>query len=282
MAPNQAQIIDGKQLAAAITQSLTVRVAQLMPKPKLAVILVGDDIASHTYVALKEAAAQVAGIVFEKHLFPSGTDEVEVTDLIGHLNADPGVNGILVQLPLPGGWHENQVIGTIVPSKDVDGFHPDNVRALLAGQPGIVPGLAEGIVELAASTGTSFAGKRAVVLANSEVFSQPLRYLFEKAGATAQAVNPSVVGCREACTAADILVAAIGRPEFVKRGMVKAGSVVVDVGYNRIGEGTVGDVDFTSVSRVAGWITPVPGGVGPVTVAKLLQNVVRAYELQRQ
>ncbi|MFA6097996.1 MAG: bifunctional 5,10-methylenetetrahydrofolate dehydrogenase/5,10-methenyltetrahydrofolate cyclohydrolase [Patescibacteria group bacterium] len=277
----KANIIDGNKIAESIRAELTRRVADFSAPPGLAIILIGDDPGSHTYVHLKEKAAREIGIYFEKHLFPANIAEKKIIDLIESLNKNSSIHGIVVQFPLPSGWRKDNIIDAISVEKDVDGFHPDNVKALLADRPLIVPGLATGIMELIQSTGVPLQGKQAVILANSKVFSGPLGHLLRQQGVAVSACNPEQADCQLISQKADILVVAIGRPGLIKAEVVKKGAIVIDVGYNRVAGRPVGDVDFDSVQEKAGWITPVPGGVGPMTVAMLLKNVFTAYEKQK-
>lgn len=273
--------IDGRKIAMSIRKELREKVAKLKEKPGLAIILIGDDPGSHVYVSLKEEAAREAGIYFEKYIFPATVSEVGVLELIRQLNANKAIHGIVIQFPLPEGFSKEYIISAITPEKDVDGFHPDNIKALLASKPLIVPGLAAGIMKLVESTAVELSGKRSLVIANSRIFSEPLGYLLEQQGVETEACNPDKSNCDYLSREADILVVAIGRPNLIKAQAVKPGAIVIDVGYNRINNRPVGDVDFESVGNKAGWITPVPGGVGPMTVAMLLKNVVKAYENQQ-
>jgi len=274
----QVKLINGKKIALSIKSELKKKVSQLDQKPGLAIILIGDDPGSHTYVELKEKAAKEIGVNFEKHLFPASVSENEVILLIRQLNKKKEINGIVVQFPLPTGFNKDNIITAIELKKDVDGFHPDNIKSLLAGQQVIVPGLAVGIMELIKSTEESLSGKKALVIANSKVFSEPLGYLLEQAGVSVSACDPDKKDCDSLSNQADILVVAIGRAKLITAATVKKGAIVIDVGFNRVDDKVVGDVDLNSVKDVAGWITPVPGGVGPMTVAMLLKNVVKIYE----
>jgi methylenetetrahydrofolate dehydrogenase (NADP+)/methenyltetrahydrofolate cyclohydrolase len=279
---SQAKIIHGKKIADSVLRDVKQRVAKFSQKPGLAIILVGSDPASYIYVGLKERAAQQVGVALEKYLMPEQIGEQKVLDKIKELNGRPDINGILVQLPLPKGYDTDKVISAIQPIKDVDGFHPANIQSQLQGRPGLVPGLAAGVVELVKSTKSALSGKKTVIISNSRIFYQPIAFLMEKLGGRVGHVSPDDTALSEQARAADVIIVAIGRPRFVKKNMVKPGAIVIDVGYNRLNGKAVGDVDFTGVAEVADWITPVPGGVGPMTVAMLLQNVLRAYELQRQ
>ncbi|MFA5051764.1 MAG: bifunctional 5,10-methylenetetrahydrofolate dehydrogenase/5,10-methenyltetrahydrofolate cyclohydrolase [Patescibacteria group bacterium] len=278
----QAHSIDGKKIADSILSDVKQRVAKLAAKPGLAIILVGTDPASYIYVGLKEKASQFAGIAFEKYVLPESTGEQKILDKISELNGRTDINGILVQLPLPKGYVADKVVGAIDPMKDVDGFHPANLQALQQGRPGLVPGLAAGIVELVKSTGVRLPGKRAVIISNSQVFCQPIVFLLAGLGCAVEQVGSRDAGLAEKTSSADVIIVAIGRPKFVKKEMVKSGAIIIDVGYNRLNGKAVGDVDFSRVCESAGWVTPVPGGVGPMTVAMLLHNVLHAYELQRR
>lgn len=273
-------VIDGITIADRITKPLKQKVASLSGTPGLAVVLVGDDPASHVYVGLKEEAAQEVGIHFEKYLLPATTDQQEVIELLQSLSRKKEIHGIIIQFPLPKGFDKTSVINAITPEKDVDGFRPDNIEALLAGRPIIIPGLSAGIVQLIDSTGEELNEKRAIVIARSKVFSEPLGYLLGHKGITVKAYLPDDKVLKRKAPTADILIVAVGEPKLITGDMVKEGAIVIDVGYNRVDGKPVGDVDFKSVSAKASWVTPVPGGVGPVTVAMLLYNVARAYEQQ--
>ncbi len=278
----QVHIIDGKKIATNLRSELQQQVKKFATQPGLAIILIGDDPGSHTYVGLKEKAAQEAGIYFEKHIFPDTVPEEIITTLINKLNDNEKINGIVVQFPLPPALSKDHIIKAIKPSKDVDGFHPANMKALRQGRPSITPALSEGIVRLIKSTKVPLSGKRVLVLANSTIFSEPLDCLLAKEGVQTQGCNPEVGQCQLSSQQADILVVAIGQPRKITASYIKPGAMVIDVGYNRVAEKPVGDVDFESVSQKAGWLTPVPGGVGPMTVAMLLKNVVYAYQQQHQ
>jgi methylenetetrahydrofolate dehydrogenase (NADP+)/methenyltetrahydrofolate cyclohydrolase len=265
-------IIDGKKLALQIRQKIKKEIAELGIKPGLAVILVGADPASHLYVGLKEKAAAEVGINFEKYLFFATEPEEKIIAKIQELNARPDINGIVVQLPLPQGYDESKIVAAIDPLKDADGFHPENIAKLLADEPEIVPPVIAGIFKLIESTGTELINKKITILANSEILAKPLKKLLEgnEVKVALHPENPAAIS-RDA----DIVITALGRPRVITGEMIKPGSILIDVGTTRMDDGqTVGDVDFDSASQVAGWITPVPGGVGPMTVAMLLQNVL--------
>lgn len=283
-----AKLIDGKAVAASIRERLAVEVAQYSAahnqKPKLAAILVGDDPASQVYVRNKEQACQKAGFASDVHRLPGFTTEEQLIDLVMRLNHDHSVHGILIQLPLPRQIHATTVLDSVNPLKDVDCFHPENVGRLVQGRPRFLPCTPHGLQVLLKESGTKVDGAHVVVLGRSEIVGKPVAMMLAQKGDTA---NATVTICHsktrdlEAITrSADILIAAIGQPEFVKGSMVKPGAVVIDVGINRSGDRLVGDVEFGSVSEVASAITPVPGGVGPMTIAMLLENTLAAARLQ--
>ncbi|MDZ7373633.1 MAG: bifunctional methylenetetrahydrofolate dehydrogenase/methenyltetrahydrofolate cyclohydrolase FolD [candidate division KSB1 bacterium] len=289
-----AEIIDGKAIAAEIHAELKEEVRRLKATgitPGLAVILVGDDPASASYVRMKERACKELGIISFHYEFPAGTDEETICRLIRELGRDSRVHGILVQLPLPEPLEQGTVLETIPPQKDVDGLHPYNMGRLLQGTPTFIPCTPAGVQELLLRSGNSPEGKHVVVVGRSNIVGKPLAALLmqKKAGA-----NATVTVCHSGTpdlTAqlkrADIVVAAMGVPKFITRDMVRPGCVVIDVGVNRVEDPTaergyrlVGDVDFDSVSEVASAITPVPGGVGPMTIAMLMRNTVMAAQIQ--
>ena len=274
------QIIDGKRIAEVLKGSLKTKVASLPTQPGLAIILIGGDPASHVYVGLKEGVGRTVGIHVEKHILDDTVPEQDVVNLLHSLNQRSDIHGIIVQFPLPKTLHKQTIIEAIHPDKDVDGFRPDNIEALLAGRPKIIPGLAAGIVQLIDSTREVLDGKKAVVLANSKIFSVPLSYLLEQRGVTTAAYPHKHKGWERKTRAADILIVAVGEPAIITEKVIKEGSIIIDVGSNRVGDKAVGDVDFESIQEKASWATPVPGGVGPMTVVMLLYNVMRAYEEQ--
>ncbi len=301
-----AVLLDGTATAAAIRQRVRAAVTALggsTPIPALRVLLVGENPASLSYVGSKTKAAREAGIHAETVRLPAGLSPGELLAEVARANADPAVHGILVQLPLPAGHQPAAVLDSLAPLKDVDGFHPENVGLLHQGRPRFVPCTPAGILELLAAYGIQIAGRRAVVLGRSDIVGKPMASLLTARDATVTTCHSKTRNLAAICSEADILVAAIGRPGFVTKDFVREGAAVIDVGINRIesldglGEGLrrserirlaleargrtlVGDVDFDEVSNVAGWITPVPGGVGPLTVAMLLDNTLRAARLQ--
>jgi methylenetetrahydrofolate dehydrogenase (NADP+)/methenyltetrahydrofolate cyclohydrolase len=266
------KIIDGKALAEKILSKLKTKVSKLTYSPGLAVILVGDDPASHLYIKLKEKAAKEAGIYFEKNLFNSFTQEKEILEKIDQLNINPKIHGIIVQLPLPRHLDEDNIIKHISWQKDADGFHPFNVKNLLQGQKVIEPGLIKSIFALLKETKVNLKAKKVTILANSDVFIQPLKFLLEKKKAEV-IVKKSGEYFQDTTREADIVIAAYGRPLFLKANMIKEKAVLIDIGTNRAEEGkTVGDIDSEDIKEKAAWLSPVPGGVGPLTVAFLLEN----------
>jgi len=277
-----AQIIDGRAIAADLRRELGPRVAALAARgirPCLGVVLVGDDPASRVYVRNKVRACAATGVDSRDIALPAQVGEDELLDTIARLNRDPTVHGVLVQLPLPPHLDPGRVIESISPSKDVDGFHPSNMGALLAGRPGFVPCTPAGIMVMLERAGVTPAGKRAVVIGRSNIVGKPMSLLLLQRDATVTICHSKTRELPLLTREADILVAAIGRPRAVGAAMVKPGACVVDVGINRLEDGSLaGDVDTAAVKEVAGWITPVPGGVGPMTVAMLIASCVRAAE----
>jgi methylenetetrahydrofolate dehydrogenase (NADP+)/methenyltetrahydrofolate cyclohydrolase len=288
-----AEIINGKEIAAAIKDKLKTEVAELKEKhnltPGLATVLVGDDPASHSYVGGKRRTCEALGILSDHHGLPADTSEAEVLALVEKLNKDSRIHGILVQLPLPKHINETRVLYTIDPAKDVDGFHPVNVGKLVIGESPFPPCTPQGIQELIISSGVKTEGAEVVVVGRSNIVGKPIANMMLQ---KQKGANATVTVCHSRTTdiathtrRADILIAAIGQPKFISGDMVKEGAVVIDVGTNEVGktaEGKrilVGDVDFDSVKEKAGFITPVPGGVGPMTITMLMVNTVKAAKL---
>ncbi len=266
------QIIDGKKIAAEIRAEIKKEIAELGIVPGLAVILVGADPASHLYVGLKEKAAAEVGIHFEKYLFFATEPEEKIIAKIQELNARPDIHGIIVQLPLPQGYDENKIIAAIDPKKDADGFHPENIKKLLAGESEIIPPVISGTLKLIESTGVELKNKKIAILANSEILAKPLEKILT--GNDIQTIITPATLTTE-ISDADIVISVLGRAKIITADAIKPGAILIDVGTTRLDDGTtVGDVDFASASEKASWITPVPGGVGPMTVAELLQNVL--------
>jgi methylenetetrahydrofolate dehydrogenase (NADP+) / methenyltetrahydrofolate cyclohydrolase len=275
-----AQIIDGKAIAARLKEQVAADAAALTAKgvtPGLAVILVGDDAASQIYVRNKIATCEKTGLKSFGHFLPAATNPSDLLALIKKLNADKSVHGILLQLPLPNGLDANTMIQAIDPAKDVDGLHPLNAGRLMAGLPGPVPCTPQGALMLIKGVEEKLAGLHAVVIGRSLLFGKPMAQLLLAADCTVTQCHSKTRDLAGICRTADILVAAIGRAEMVKGDWVKPGAIVIDVGINRRDDGTlVGDVDFNGAAQVARAITPVPGGVGPMTIACLMANTVSA------
>ncbi len=272
-----AQIIDGKAIARSIRKQLKTEVTRLRQEgttPGLAVVLVGDNPASQIYVNMKKKACKEVGIYSEEHKLAANISQGDLFSLIDRLNADQNIHGILVQLPLPQGLNEQEVLERISVTKDVDGFHPVNVGKLVSGFDAFVPCTPAGVMEMLTHIACDISGKKAVVIGRSNIVGKPVAQLLVNANATVTICHSQTKELEEECRAADILVVGIGRPEMIKRDWIKPGAIVIDVGINRVNQAIVGDVDFHQVSEVAGWITPVPGGVGPMTIAMLLRNTV--------
>lgn len=278
------QIIDGKAVSRQVREQVAVRTAQLKEMgvtPGLAVIIVGDDPASQVYVRNKEKACEEVGFYSEKFALPEHTTQQELNDLVRELNGRKEINGILCQLPLPGHLDDKQVIELIDPIKDVDAFHPVNVGAIMIGDYHFLPCTPAGVMELIHSTGIDIAGKKAVVMGRSNIVGKPMAMLLLHENATVEITHSKTKNLSDITKGADILVAAIGKAKFVKADMVKQGAVVIDVGMNRDENGRLcGDVDFENVKDKCFYITPVPGGVGPMTISMLMKNTLTAAELQ--
>lgn len=276
-----ARILDGKRLAAEIKADVKERTALLRQRgvtPGLAVVLVGEDPASKVYVGQKEKGCLEAGFASFLHRLPESTSQGELLALIERLNSDRTVHGILVQLPLPGQIDPDTVLAAIRPDKDVDGFHPVNIGRLVAGLPASEPCTPKGIMRLLKSTGLPLSGKEAVVIGRSNIVGKPVALMLLAESATVTICHSRTEDLAAHARRADILVAAVGKPRFVTGDMVKEGAIVVDVGINRLEEGLVGDVDYEPAAERASWITPVPGGVGPMTIAMLLENTLEQAE----
>lgn len=290
-----ANLIDGRAIAELVHQDTAQRLAALKARgiqPGLVFVRVGDDPASQVYVGMKERTSQRLGIRSETHVLPAATTEADLLQRLARLNADPTIHGILVQAPLPRHIDTARVYSTVAPDKDVDGFHPVNVGKLMLGDPtGFVPCTPAGVHELLIRTGTSIAGAEVVILGRGNIVGKPMASLLIQkaphADATVTLCHSRTRDIAAHCRRADILIAAMGVPEFVRADMVKPGAVVIDVGVNRVADPTarngyrlVGDVHFATVQPLAGRITPNPGGVGPMTIALLMRNTVRAAEQQ--
>lgn len=278
-------LIDGKETARAVRGEIRDAVAAFTKEsgviPGLAVVIVGDDPASRVYVRNKHRACEEVGIRSDVYALPADTSEAELLTLVAGLNADPAVNGILVQLPLPKHLDEEKVILAIDPAKDVDAFHPVNVGKIMIGNFTFAPCTPAGVMELLRHYNIPVAGKHCVIIGRSNIVGKPQAMLMLKENATVTVCHSRTVGLADITRTADILVAAVGRPGFVTADMVRDGAVVIDVGINRTAEGKLcGDVEFAAVSEKASYITPVPGGVGPMTITMLLKNTLAAAKDQ--
>jgi len=287
-----AEILDGKKIANEVRSEIKAEVdeftAETSVQPQLAAVLVGDDPASQVYVRNKERACEKVGIKSQLHRLPSETTESQLMNLVDQLNSDLAVHGILVQLPLPKQINEQVILDAIDPKKDVDAFHPTNVGLLSQGRPQFVPCTPHGCLQLLVRYGIEISGKHVVVLGRSEIVGKPIAsmlvqknflYGTDFANSTVTICHSRTQNLSEFTQQADVLIAAIGKANFVSADMVKDGVVVIDVGINRTDDGLVGDVDFASVEKKASYITPVPGGVGPMTITMLLKNTLIAARL---
>ncbi|MDQ7001351.1 MAG: bifunctional methylenetetrahydrofolate dehydrogenase/methenyltetrahydrofolate cyclohydrolase FolD [Ghiorsea sp.] len=278
-----AKIIDGKALASKLKVDMQMDVITLAQKhgrpPGLAVILVGDDPASHVYVKNKEIACEKVGVASLSYKLPADTSKEHLLGLIAELNADPKVDGILVQLPLPEHINAHKVLNAIDADKDVDGFHPFNVGSLAVRQPALRSCTPYGCIKLIESTGIDFHGKEAVVVGASNIVGRPMALELLLAGATVTVTHRFTENLQSHVERADIVVAAAGKQGLIKGEWIKQGAIVIDVGIHRLEDGSLtGDVDFEAASKRAGWITPVPGGVGPMTITMLLSNTITAFK----
>jgi methylenetetrahydrofolate dehydrogenase (NADP+)/methenyltetrahydrofolate cyclohydrolase len=275
-----ATIIDGTALAARVREEVAASVAEL-DHVGIATVLVGDDPASHVYINLKQKAAAAAGIEAIDHRVPADTSQDDVLALIAELNADDAVDGLLVQLPLPGHIDESAVIEAIDPAKDIDGIHPANAGRLYLGRPALVPGTPLGVMRMLEEYDIALTGANAVVIGRSVIVGKPMAQLLLAANATVTTCHSRTRDLAKHTLEADVLVAAVGQPHMVKAEMVKPGATVIDVGLSRTEDGLLGDVD-PAAAEVAGYITPVPGGVGPMTISMVLQNTVNAARARRE
>ena len=278
-------IIDGKAVSAAVKDEVKEQVAALKKDggvPCLAVVLVGDDPASKVYVRNKKRACEYCGIKSLEYILDKTASEQQLLDLIDVLNKEPTVHGILVQLPLPPHINEQKIINAISEQKDVDAFHPESVGKLMTGNPDFLPCTPAGVMEMLKKYNIETAGKDCVIIGRSNIVGKPMAMLMLAANSTVTICHSKTKNLKEKCLSADILIAAIGKPKFVTADMVKDGAVVIDVGINRTEDGKLcGDVDFDEVSKKASYITPVPGGVGPMTIATLMKNTLTAYKLKK-
>ena len=283
-----AVLIDGKQIAAncrnATAEAAAKFNAEFGVTGHLAAVLVGDDPASQVYVRNKERACEKAGLRSTLHRLSESTSQTELLELVQTLNQDSSVHGILVQLPLPAHLNATEILDAITPLKDVDAFHPENVGLLLQGRPRFLPCTPAGVMKMLEVSGTETVGKRAVVVGRSDIVGKPMAALLLQRGAdaTVTVCHSRSQDIAEHCRSADLLVAAVGIPEFIKGDWIRPGSVVIDVGINRVEDRLVGDVEFAAAAERAAAITPVPGGVVPMTIAMLLENTLHAARLQLQ
>ena len=276
-------IIDGKLVSKAVKERIAEEVKQLKEKrvyPCLAVILVGDDPASQVYVKNKQKACAEIGIISKQFNLPADVGQEKLIRLIYDLNIDEAINGILVQLPLPKGYDEKAVLNAVSPYKDVDAFHPKNVGKLMIGEYDFLPCTPAGIMELLSYYDIEVTGKECVVVGRSNIVGKPMSMLLLHRDGTVTTAHSKTKNLTDVCRRADILVVAVGRPGFITEDMIKDGAVVIDVGINRVDGKLYGDVDFENVSCKTSWITPVPGGVGPMTIAMLMKNTITAAKLQ--
>jgi len=277
-----AKIIDGKALAASVREEVAAKVAKIKEEqgwtPGLAVVLVGEDPASKVYVRNKHRACEQVELYSDVHRLDKDTSHEDVLALIKKLNANPDIHGILVQLPVPDQVDVGEVLRTIDPAKDVDGFHPESMGDLLAGRSHMVPCTPLGVMRMLDEYKVDLKGKEAVVVGRSTIVGKPQFLLLLDRHATVAVCHSRTADLAEHCRRADVLVVAVGRPNMITGDMIKPGATVIDVGINRVDGKLVGDVEFDSAKEVAGYITPVPGGVGPMTIAMLLDNTVRAAE----
>ncbi|MBW2975331.1 bifunctional methylenetetrahydrofolate dehydrogenase/methenyltetrahydrofolate cyclohydrolase FolD [Candidatus Woesearchaeota archaeon] len=277
-----AKIIDGSRIAEKIREGLKRKASKLKEKPGLAVVLVGDNPASQVYVSMKEKKCAEVGFYSRKILLPESTSEEKLLGIIDELNQDPKIHGMLVQLPLPKHIDEQLVIDAILPHKDADGFHPINMGNLFIGKNIIVPATPKGVIKLIESTGVELEGKDAVVVGRSNIVGKPVAMLLQQKNCTVTMCHSRTRNLGEYTKKADILVVAVGKARAVTKDMVKKGAVVIDVGTNKVYDKLVGDVDFEEVQKVAGHITPVPRGVGPMTIACLLENTLECMKIQEK
>lgn len=280
-----ANLIDGKAVSAKVKEQVRLETEALIAKhgitPGLAVVIVGNDPASRVYVNNKKKACEAVGFKSFEYALPEDTTQAELLELVQTLNENPEVNGILVQLPVPKQIDDKAIINAISPAKDVDAFHPENVGQIMIGEYKFLPCTPAGAMELIDSTGVEVAGKKCVVIGRSNIVGKPMAMLLLHRNGTVTICHSRTKDLAAVTREADILVAAVGRPNFVTGDMVKEGAVVIDVGINRLENGKLcGDVNFAEVEPKAGWITPVPGGVGPMTIAMLMRNTLTAAKSQ--
>jgi methylenetetrahydrofolate dehydrogenase (NADP+)/methenyltetrahydrofolate cyclohydrolase len=279
----EAQIIDGKLIAEKVRTEIKAKVAQLDPKPGLAVVLVGDDPASESYVKGKEKACNEVGFVSKKIVLSKNISQLELMNVVDELNCDPDIHGFIVQLPLPKHLDAKLIIDGILPHKDADGFSPVNIGNLLLGSNTLVSATPKGVMRLLDEYKIPLEGKHAVVIGRSNIVGKPVSLLLQQRNATVTMCHSKTKDLKKITLEADVIVAAVGIPKMITKDMVKKGAVIIDVGMNKLPDGSLcGDVDFENVKKVASYITPVPRGVGPMTIAMLLENTLECYELGRK
>ena len=276
-----AKIIDGKKIAEKILSDLKSEIKGMKEKPGLALVIVGDNPASEIYVSSKEKTFKEVEGYCEKHNLSKDISEMDLLNLVNNLNNNPKIHGILVQLPLPKQFDEKLITNSILPHKDVDGFTSVNLGHLFAGNPILEPATARAVMKLIESTGINLEGKNAVVVERSNIVGKPVAMMLLENNATVTICHSRTKNLSEYTKKADVLVVAVGKPKLIIKEMVKPGAIVIDVGINRVNGNIVGDVDFENVKEVAGFITPVPGGVGPMTIAMLMENTLKAMELAK-
>lgn len=273
------KLIDGKRLAKEITTEIKYDLKTIKLKPTLAVILVGEDEPSKLFIKIKERECKKVGIDFKQHNFPEDSKQKDIINLIKKLNKDKKTNAILIQLPLPKKFNTDKIIKTIDPIKDVDGFHPKNIKSYLKNKTDYIPGLTQGIIKLINSTPVNLSNKKTVIVSNSKIFAKPLKHALKKQGAKVKWKKGNKI---KDLTKFDIIIVAIGKPNYIKKEMIKSNCIIIDVGITKTNDNkTVGDVDFEDVKNKVDYITPVPGGVGPITIAMLLKNVVYLMKEQQ-
>ena len=277
-----AKIIDGKKISEKIISEIKSKIKNLREKPGLALVLVGNNPASEIYVNFKEKTCKEAGFYCERLNFGRDTSEMDLLKLVNELNQKTNIHGILVQLPLPKQINEHLIINSILPHKDVDGFTPLNLGYLFSANPILMPATARAVMHLIESTGAKIEGKSAVVIGRSRIVGKPVAMMLLDKNATVTICHSKTKNLSEYTKKADIIVAAAGKIGLIKKEMVKVGSIVIDVGINRTDGKVAGDVDFANVKEVAGYITPVPGGVGPMTISMLMDNTLKAMEISKK
>ena len=277
-----AKIIDGNKIAKSILENIKNKVKNMKEKPGLALVMVGHNPASEVYVNFKEKDSKETGFYCERYNLEEKISEMDLLNLLNQLNNNPKIHGILVQLPLPKHIDEKLITDSILPQKDVDGYTSVSLRNLMSDNAIIAPATARAVRHLIESTGTKIEGKNAVVVARSNIVGKPVALMLLEKNATVTLCHSKTKNLAEHTTKADILVVAVGKPNLIKKDIVKEGAVVIDVGINRIGNKLVGDVDFENIKEVVGFITPVPGGVGPITRAMLMENTLKAMELSKK